>query len=791
MTNTTRERTRPSGGRQPLFVGREAELARLATGLERYGVAVVYGLPGMGKTALVRAFASRFPDERLLVLDDARRLELPKGRRVLATSRDLLDDDRDRFELRLGGLSENEAQALWRGLDELTGPAPGFAEAWERSRGHPALLRAAHAGRADDDGPLAQLAAQLSPAARTVAHMLALAGTPLPLHAFADRAALQSLVRQLVVEIDAGGACTIAEAMRGSITMDLAARDAAYAALADLLPRAGLDAAVCARELGHCLRALGRWDELQRFLLEHSVALIRTGAADRLVREIEQIPRAERQPEIEITHARALMLAPDLRRAREKLARLGPDPEVQISLAETAVLTASLAEAEQAARVVLEHPRARHSQRTRAHVVIGSVLGYRGDLAAAQAWFARAEAEAPDRVERGKLALSLAFLLWQAQKDEAALEPMRRGQALLSSTAPGIYRDVMGPGIAAAVLARLGRFDEAQQHIAATEAVWRGSTSPRPRLVWRALRVQLAYERGARTRALEEIKAVADAFERAGDVLNHWWMNVLEGRLLFALGRRHAARALLGEAFRRATASGTRLIEDAVEWSYAQDPVERVRAGAIPILAAAQRGSALEVKAQLAHRAEGPDHIVERVCEELAQAILLRAQGRLDEARACIDRAAAEGAACGVDPDLVPQLVDAVRAARVLSALEREVVRGEPVLDRFDVIVDSRTHELRAGRKVIDLRRRPALRRILYLLSARMGGVMSKEELAGALWSGPYDPLVHDNALRVNLRHLRQLIAPANLVIEFADSGYRLLPPPRFAFVDEIDLSVS
>src|SRR5262249_1418178 len=144
-------------------------------------------------------------------------------------------------------------------------------------------------------------------------------------------------------------------------------------------------------------------------------------------------------------------LAPDLRRAREKLARLcerGPDPEVQVTLAEAAILTASLDEAEAAARAVLKNSRARPSQRTRAHVVCGSVLGYRGALVDAQAWLERAEAEAPDRIERGKLALSLAFLLWQAQKDEAALEPMRRGQALLSSAAPGVYRDVMGPGIA-------------------------------------------------------------------------------------------------------------------------------------------------------------------------------------------------------------------------------------------------------------------------------------------------------------------------------------------------------
>ena len=789
--HTTRERTRLPGDRQPLFVGREAELARLQTGLERYGVAVVYGLPGMGKTALVRAFAARFPDDRLVVLDDVRRLEVPRGKKVLATSRVLLDDERDRFELRLGGLSENEAQALWRGLDELTGPAAGFVDAWERSRGHPALLRAAHGGRVDAMGPLEELAASLSPSARAIAHVLTLCGAPLAIRSLSDRAALQALIRELVAEVDAGGACTIAEAMRSAMPMDLGARDAAYSALAEILPQAGLDAAVCARELGRVLRALGRWEELQRFLLDRAVELIRAGAADRLVREIEAIPRAERHPEIEITHARALMLAPDLRRAREKLARLGPDPEVQISLAETAVLTAQLDEAEQSARIVLEHPRARHSQRTRAHVVIGSVLGYRGDLAAAQAWFARAEAEAPDRVECGKLALSLAFLLWQAQRDAEALEPMRRGQALLAQTAPGIYRDVMGPGIAAAVLARLGRFDEAQQHIAVTEASWRGSTSPRPRLVWRALRVQLAYERGARTRALDEIKAVADAFERAGDVLNQWWMNVLEGRLLFALGRRHAARALLAETARRAAASRARLLVDAVEWSYRQDPVEQVRSGAVPLISAAQRGGALEVKALLAARAEGPDHIVERIVEQLAEAILLRGQGRPDEARGILDRVAAEAAAHGVDADFLPALVDAVRAIRLIAAGQRSALRELPALDEFDVVVDARTHELRAGRRVIDLRRRPALRRILYLLAARSGGVMTKEELAGALWPAPYDPLVHDNALRVNLRHLRQLIAPARLVIEFADSGYRLLPPPRFAFVDEIDLSVS
>lgn len=42
------------------FVGREAELARYAAALESYGIAVVAGMPGVGKTALVSVLAQRF-----------------------------------------------------------------------------------------------------------------------------------------------------------------------------------------------------------------------------------------------------------------------------------------------------------------------------------------------------------------------------------------------------------------------------------------------------------------------------------------------------------------------------------------------------------------------------------------------------------------------------------------------------------------------------------------------------------------------------------------------------------
>src|SRR5262249_3004699 len=118
------------------------------------------------------------------------------------------------------------------------------------------------------------------------------------------------------------------------------------------------------------------------------------------------------------------------------------------------------------------------------------------------------------------------------------------------------------------VLARLGRFVEAQSLVSSTEAAWRGSTSPRPRLVWRALRVQLAYERGGRTRPPEEIASGSGAFGRARGRLDFWWMGVLRGRLLFALGRCSAARALLSEIGRVAAAAGAKLIVSAVDWSF-------------------------------------------------------------------------------------------------------------------------------------------------------------------------------------------------------------------------------
>jgi len=200
-----------------VFVGREAELARFAEATLHVHLAVVYGLPGIGKTAFalravedlaartgarvivhacrpgesmatiaaVVAPAARGQDalealaaaatERPLVLclDDAHRagegplveavahlatLRLPLW--LVVCSREALSISPatiDHLVVRLGGLSPDEARAMWAALEGLYGAAPAPLGTSALASGSPWLLKHAFAGPASRGGgdPLA------------------------------------------------------------------------------------------------------------------------------------------------------------------------------------------------------------------------------------------------------------------------------------------------------------------------------------------------------------------------------------------------------------------------------------------------------------------------------------------------------------------------------------------------------------------------------------------------------------------------------------------------------------
>jgi DNA-binding response OmpR family regulator len=225
-----------------IFVGRDEPLQRVERALVRVPVALICGVPGIGKSTLAFAIAERWgrravyrritrgeplgrlidrarsavtggsvpelddDDDRiadlaerldeahaLLVIDDLHRLAsddpqqlilglgplLHRGR-LLATTRERpeLGIAIDRLELGLTGLDEDSARELWAALDGLYQPSPGFELAWRRSQGNPLVLRQAHRGRPAVD-PYAAAIAELSADERHVASLLATGTVPL------------------------------------------------------------------------------------------------------------------------------------------------------------------------------------------------------------------------------------------------------------------------------------------------------------------------------------------------------------------------------------------------------------------------------------------------------------------------------------------------------------------------------------------------------------------------------------------------------------------------------------
>lgn len=227
----------------PSFVGRRRQVRAIERALDAVPVALLYGMPGAGKSALAYAlarcwagpvcYAQVFADQTpasllddlrrtleggsfreldglqarltaltatleargaLLVLDDLHLWPVPEralfvralgerlGRaRLVITSRERLPSagHYDRYEAVVDSLSKGAARRLWRALDALRGDRPGFDEAWRRGGGNPFALRRAHAGFVLDDDPLASWLDRLDDDARLALNALSIARVPL------------------------------------------------------------------------------------------------------------------------------------------------------------------------------------------------------------------------------------------------------------------------------------------------------------------------------------------------------------------------------------------------------------------------------------------------------------------------------------------------------------------------------------------------------------------------------------------------------------------------------------
>ncbi len=856
-----------------VFVGRDAELQQLRDGLQRVTIAVVLGVPGVGKSALVSAFAAQWPakvlrrnvmpgDTRESVLASIRRLvfgsDSPKGAeelraaldekrclvlvddvhelgkeaaellaelggaeraRVIATSREVIRSrrgDPDRFELRLKALDRAVARELWATLDKLHGPSTSFEEAWARHHGNPLLLRGAHATATDED-PIVAVVRGLSAAERSTAGAIALSEGPLPAEVAmrivggkAGETALRGLVTRMVVE-PSGGDCGIHELFRSAVLRELDAGDRVglHAKLAVSLVGENLDHARKAREVCRHLFALGRHDDASEYLLRNAPELARRGAVVDLLRLLDAIPAEKRSAELQWERARTLMLLPDLRRARDELERLmesgiEPRTEIRLAFAQHALLTARLETAasvgEQLVRRSLEP-----SQRVRLAGILATARTYqnRGDdgrlvLSAAAAQVKR------DPLQSGYCEFYRAFTYWLEERSVEAEEPMRHALSLFGEAGVATFRaHVLAPAFMTALFARIGRLEEAEVAFrTASEAI--GSTDTlRIRVELEAMHAAYLLDRGERLAALASLKSVARECASGGYRLAELWSKAWLGRTLMLLGRRREALQVLHHAASAAKSENVPLVGALAARALDYDPIERARGRkpatmecptrirAFEAIGAAAAGDAATVEALLlANRAaEGKEGFgLERALSALARSINARAAGAVQESEARFQEALRVAGETEVDPEVLTAIRSELGAVRIVTRNGQRLGKEGDVNSDLDLVVDARIDEVRGRNKPpISLRRRPVLKRLLYLLAGSPGRILKKEIIVREVWGNEYSPLVHDPTLKVNVRRLRAILTGTGAEVEFDSGGYRLRCPSRFAFLAPLE----
>lgn len=207
----------------------------------------------------------------------------------------------------------------------------------------------------------------------------------------------------------------------------------------------------------------------------------------------------------------------------------------------------------------------------------------------------------------------------------------------------------------------------------------------------------------------------------------------------------------------------------------------------------AMRGEVHEAAALIAEveRSAGTSgRALDLVLASVARATLLGIDGQTANARAELARALRVAIVEAVDPALVTRLVRGLGdVVLVTGPARRQLASSSALAWPLDaVIIDARSHELRAHGWVRSLERRPVVRRLLYALARCPSRVLDKEALAEAIWATPYDPRCHDDALKSNVLHLRRVLAGSGVTIACGNPGYRLEATRRFVFVVPFDL---
>lgn len=682
------------------------------------------------------------------VLDEVRGLRRGK---VIATSRERVA----LAHVVLEPLDREAAAALCAGLATLYGPGLVFEEAWGLSRGNPLLLRQAHIGGVGDRNPLDDACRQLAGDARGAALALALSAAPVAhdvLRRFGDDA-VDELGRRLIAERGESGYAMhdlIREALlRGAPADEL---DAVRARLIDALRGPAAHAA----ERMRLLR--GRSREIAAILSEAGSELVRAGADDTVLRELEALPPEVMTLRLRLLHARTLCHGLQFRRAYERLVAISePTVESALLLGNVATWAGELRHAEEVLGALVAHDDP--TARARAALGLAWVRVNRGT------WSADDAAEAA--LDGAPAVYAASLRLCDALLREQHGDGLRAARVLLDGPRPEEpWARLLFPIMLAPMLARAGELDEAARAVA-----WLEVGQVRERAEIRIARAIIAIERGARLEALPILRATIRLFERGSFFAGAAWVRTALARALYQLGRRREAAAVLDELRARCAAHDTRAYDISIAMAERQDPLHPAWLAEAVAPPPAKRGDAIRDRVRRALRAvarelelpevEIPadaDFALDRACMLVGRAARARRHGQRRVAAQHLQQAEAEAAGGEIDAELVPLLY---------ASLDRATAEVELAIDR-------ERHEVSRGARRLSLATRPALRALLYAFDER--AARSHDELAEALWQTPYDPARHASTLKSHVRRLRVLLGELDLEILPEPGGYRLAP---------------
>jgi two-component system OmpR family response regulator len=162
------------------------------------------------------------------------------------------------------------------------------------------------------------------------------------------------------------------------------------------------------------------------------------------------------------------------------------------------------------------------------------------------------------------------------------------------------------------------------------------------------------------------------------------------------------------------------------------------------------------------------------VCKQLRERgrsmpiLLLTALGEVDHR--------VKGLDLGADDYLVKPFAMSELEARVRALLRRGSPIKTPVLQFMDITLDTRTHEVRRGERLISLGNKEYA--LLEFLMRHPHQVLSRAMIAEHVWDGDTDHL--SNVIDVYIRYLRRKLCEQNeldVIHTVRGAGYQLKEP--------------